>query len=94
MGEENLEVMDMFFWCVTGYKDVIHVDKDEREFPANLLHKSLQGLCCILESTRHHKVFIEVKRCYNGSLWDVIFVHWNLVEGPDKVNLREDCGSV
>ena len=32
MGKENLEVLDMFLWCVIGSKDVVHVDKDEREF--------------------------------------------------------------
>ena len=94
MSNKNLEVMDVLFWHVIGYKNVVHVDKDEGEFPANLIHKLLESLCCVPEPISHHEVFIEAKRCYNGSLWDVIFVHQNLVEGPDKVNLGEDCGSV
>ena len=91
MGKENLEVMDMFFWHVTGYKDVIHVNKDEGEFLVNLIQKPLEDLCCIPEPKRHHEVFIEAKRCYNGSLWNVIFVHQNLVDGPDKINLSLGC---
>ena len=83
----------MFFWCVSGYKDIIHIDQDGGEFLADLIHKPLEGLCCILESIRHHEVFIEAKWCYNGSLWDVIFVQRNLAYGLDKVNLGEDCGS-
>ena len=44
---------------MTGYKDVIHVDKDEGVFLANLIYKLLEGLCCVPEPVRHHEVFIE-----------------------------------
>ena len=72
-------MMDTFFWYVTGYKDIIHVDKDEGEFPVDLIHKLLEGLCCVPESVKHHEIFIEAIRCYNGNLWEIIFVHQNLV---------------
>ena len=95
MGKENLEVMDMFLWCVTCYKDIVHVDKNEGEFPADLIHKLLEGLCCIPESIRHHKIFIETK----GVIMAVFGMSslctriW-LKARTSKVNLGEDCGSV
>ena len=44
------------FLCCVGYNDIIHVEKDEGEFPADLIHKPLEGQCCVPESVRHHEV--------------------------------------
>ena len=84
--EESLQVLVMLFRCVAGYQDIIHVNKD-------LIHKTLEGLCSIPESVRHHEIFIKTKWCYNGSLWDVLLVYRNLIKSSDKVYLGENCGS-
>ena len=91
--EESLQVLVMLFRCVAGYQDIIHVNKDKGELPADLIHKTLEGLCSIPESVRHHEIFIKTKWCYNGSLWDVLLVYRNLIKSSDKVYLGEDCGS-
>ena len=91
--EESLQVLVMLFRCVAGYQDIIHVNKDKGELPADLIHKMLEGLCSIPESVRHHVIFIKTKWCYNGSLWDVLLVYRNLIKSLDKVYLGEDCGS-
>ena len=93
MCEESLQVLVMLFRYVAGYQDIIHVKKDKGELPADLIYKTLEGLCSIPESVRHHEIFIKTKWCYNGSLWDVLLVHRNLIKSSDKVNLGEDCGS-
>ena len=61
MCEESLQVLVMLFRCVAGYQDIIHVNKDKGELPADLIHKTLEGLCSIPESVRHHEIFIKTK---------------------------------
>ena len=52
--EEKMQVMLVLFGVRTGHKNVVDVHKEEiLESLTDLVHKSLECLCCVLEAEGH-----------------------------------------
>jgi len=54
--EEKVQVMPVLLSIGAGHENVVDVRKKEiLESPTDLVHKSLECLCCVLEAEGHAK---------------------------------------
>ena len=49
--EEKMQVMPVLLGVGAGHENVVDVQKEES--PTDLVHKSLECLCCVLEAEGH-----------------------------------------
>ena len=78
----------------TGDDDVDDICEAKLETAQYFIHKTLEGLCRVLQTEVHPGEFVEAKGCDDGRLRDVCRLDGNLVKSLDKVDPREDGGSM
>ena len=92
--EDLFEVGPVCVSIRTGDEDVVDICEAELETAQYFIHKPLEGLCRVLQTEGHPGVFVEAKGCDDGRLRDVCRLDGNLVKSLDKVDPREDGGSM
>ena len=77
----------MFSLVFASCHYVVKVDKNEIKVVANCVHQTLKSLCCVFQPKKHMKKFMQAERGYDGSLWNVFFLHRNLVVATNEIKL-------
>jgi len=73
---------------------IIEVGEDKGEVAEKAIHKSLECLRRIDKSKRHEQVFKQPKRCDDGRLANIRWIHRHLMITFDKVNAREKTAAM
>ena len=92
--ENHAKVSEMLLGRGAGNQKVIDIRKTEGQFRQDLINEALESLSGVAESERHAYKLEQTKGRSDSSLANVVGIDRNLVEGPDKVDLGENGGTM
>ena len=55
--------------------------------------KTLECLSCITKSERHSDKLKQIERSADGSLWDIVGIHRDLMVGADEIYLGKNSST-
>lgn len=84
------QVIKVLFWGGAGNENVVNVGVGRWNSTEDLIHETLKCLGSIAESKWHFDEFKKSKWDGYSSLGNVGRGHWDLVVGPDQVQLGKD----
>ena len=94
MIKHDSQVLKVLFASGAGYKDIIDICVGEREATQDLIHETLERLCCISEAERHSHKLKKTKWSCDGGLGYVCGGHRNLVICTYQIHFGKDRGTL